>query len=299
MRLVLHVGAHKTGTTLIQQVLRQRRKKLLDAGVFFTEHQDPLALEVRLLNAIRAMSDIPNPGPGISKRFARYFQLVREVGGNSNCEVALMSSEELLGYSLPRSAEEVDTVDSLYGNAGVALGVIAENSGMDDVLPVLYIRDQASWLESQFRERIKMGGSQSFDEFLSFTDLSKLSWEPVVDQIRSAFGQVVVRKYDLSQVGSKPFVENFLDLIDPDLSLAVDVPELGGAFSNQSLSAVGVELGQAVNGILSGHDRTKMMTYIQKNFGSGTHEKGNLLPAAVIQEIRDRYDGEVARLVTH
>jgi len=298
MRLVLHVGAHKTGTTLIQQVMRQRRKALLDHGVFFTEHQDPLALEVRLLNAIRAMSDIPNPGPGIGKRFARYFQLVREVGENSNCANALMTSEELLGYSLPRSAEEVDTVPSLYGNAGVALRVIADNSGMDDVLPVIYIREQASWLESQFRERVKNGGSHSFEEFLAYTDLSKLSWEPVVDEIRSIFGQVVVRKYDLGRVDGRTFVQNFLDLVDPDLGLAIDVPDLGGAFSNQSLSAVGVELGQAVNGILSGHDRTKMLTYIQKNFGSATHEKGNLLPASVVDEIRQRYDGEVERLTS-
>lgn len=297
MRLVLHVGAHKTGTTLIQQVLRQRRKALLDAGVFFTEHQDPLALEVRLLNAIRAMSDIPNPGPGISARFARYFSLVREVGGNSNAGVAVMSSEELLGYSLPRSAEEVETVDALYGNAGVACRVIAETSGMDEVIPVLYIRDQAGWLESQFRERIKMGGSQSFDEFLSYTDLAKLSWEPVVDQIREAFGQVLVRRYDLSAVGAVSFVESFLDIVSPGVGKDIDVPALGGAYSNESLSAVGVELARSVNSILSGHDRTKMVTYIQRNFSSSTHEKGKLLPESVVAEIKDRYAGEVDRLV--
>ena len=289
MRLVLHVGAHKTGTTLIQQVLRQRRKALLDTGVFFTEHQDPLALEVRLLNAIRAMSDIPNPGPGISKRFARYFSLVRELGGNSNADVAVMSSEELLGYSLPRSAEEVETIDALYGNAGVACRVIAETSGMDEVIPVLYIREQAGWLESQFRERIKMGGSQSFEEFLAYTDLSKLSWEPVVDQIHDAFGQVLVRRYDLSTVGGVHFVENFLDIVRPGLGKEVDVPALGGAYSNESLSAVGVELARSVNGILSGHDRTKMVTFIQRNFSSATHEKGKMLPESVTAEIKERY----------
>jgi len=143
LRVVLHVGMHKTGTTYLQNLLRQNRRRLAkNAGVYVP----PGARKT----VFASLDLIPWDSPlGRDRRVAgAWDRLAAEVGG---CGLpTAVVSEERLDVANPRQAKRAVAA---FGDA--------------DVHVVVTVRDLARVAVSSWQESVKNGGTWTLREFLA------------------------------------------------------------------------------------------------------------------------------------
>jgi hypothetical protein len=177
MRIVLHVGLHKTATTYLQREFFPR----LGASVVY--NPDDIFYFV---NAIFTL--------GIrEQRFLdEAARLARAYASSDDKRTLLLSSEALLqtGFDL-NFQERIDLLRRIFPGAEI----------------IVFLRNQLDWLESCYRESIKHHYYQGIDEFLGYKDgdfenraartdahrlwrinVWKCNWAELLKSLREAFG---------------------------------------------------------------------------------------------------------------
>lgn len=156
-RIVIHAGFHKTGTSTVQQVLREQRpvlkpylrsllgwsmRDVLSAARGYSTWRDPLTLD----------------------KFARRFRTLLERQGDMPRRVLCLSAEELAGH-LPGREALADYGAAPDLAAEMARVVAAVFPGVE--LVFLYTtRDPSAWLESAYWEHVKSSSmTLDFDSF--------------------------------------------------------------------------------------------------------------------------------------
>ncbi len=170
-RVVLHLGASKTGTTSLQR--------------FFRRHGDELALQgwvcqIRssgpLTEALKLVRTASKGDEGARAEAAR--ALAADLGSVRESAAVFVSDESLIGAPSPR-------LDGpLYQNAPRRVDILAEALAGTDVSVVFAVRNQADFLESYYVQSVQAGGSKTFDAFLDRVDASQLTWTPVLELLR-------------------------------------------------------------------------------------------------------------------
>ncbi|MGH3355323.1 MAG: hypothetical protein ACRDOJ_05460, partial [Nocardioidaceae bacterium] len=139
-RVVLHVGLYKTGTTYLQNMIRENRRALRRAGVYLPPRRREVtfaALDV-IDRQFRGTHDARVPGA--------WDRLAAEVNG-SGLPTAIVS-EERLSVATPR---QVRRAVSSFPHA--------------DVHVVVTVRDLARVLVSHWQEEIKNGATHTLKEY--------------------------------------------------------------------------------------------------------------------------------------
>ena len=298
MKLYLHLGAHKTGTTVLQKTLRFNKPLMRRNGVFYTHTlpKDRFTKETRYHVAIQRLLRARARDDSVVATFETYWSMVREAAERAECSTILTSREGYLGFPLARYPNRSSRINRLYATAELPLELIADTSGVDEIVPILYIRDQASWLESVYRETVVQGSTMSIDTLLQQTDLPGLSWVPLIERIERLFGTVIVRPYELPRVGVTAHNEHFISLVNPALAGKLDIPKLNPKETNRSLSEAGVALARRINGELQGDKRETIVRMVQEEMPSDQFPKGDLLPAKAARTLQQLFGNEVNTL---
>lgn len=138
-RVILHIGAPKTGTSFVQSVLGQNRALLAERGICFPGR--------RWADQVRAVEDLRDQSAGEPIESSRWTALAEEVH-TSGCEVAIVSMEWLC-----------------LGDAKMAARAVAEY-GQDDVHVMLTVRDLARTVPAQWQESTQNGFGWTYERFL-------------------------------------------------------------------------------------------------------------------------------------
>ena len=196
-KIILHVGAHKTGTTYIQKVLYNNHKKLLDKGVLYPKRWlANLWGHHELIFKIRK-KEIDN----LAKVFKEFKQQYKTI---------IISSENF---------EDFDKSQFL---------ALKEILGEDIKLEVVFfIRRLPKILPSQWQENVKHGSFQTLPSFLlenvAFPFGSKrLNYNIRLDRMASVFGKeslkivaydnLIDTKVDIATYFAAQFIGEELDL---------------------------------------------------------------------------------------
>jgi len=193
--LVLHIGYHKTGTTYLQRYVFNNHPEILYLGMpltnqeikdFFAKfkfihdlHFDPILLKRDFENILKTILD-------------EY-----ENGTIYNQKIILISREglhvgpEFFGMDVVNRAKRLSQV---FPSAKIIIG----------------IRNQAAYIESFYKQHIKLGGKISFKKFLyeslacNYCLLPKLEYDRIISLYGNLFGDDSVHVYLQEDLKSNP-----------------------------------------------------------------------------------------------
>jgi hypothetical protein len=277
--LVVHVGTHKTGTTLLQRYVTKHLDKLVKRGAQYVEREE--------------MAQLVGWGERLRSDPQRLRERIDELAAVPGTSLILASHEDLIGQPF-RTDGEGQLYPSAAGNIA-ALGQAIEGYSARLVLSV---RPQDGFLESYYLQSVHEGGHRSFERWLQRVDLDRLSYLPLVDALSDVCGAENVRVVDFGRIkqGAESFLEYFLRTIDPRLDMSVEYH----ASHNRSLSAKGLQMALAANARISApEDRRAMRFFLQKHYSNADYPRAELLSDELREQLRTRYQGEYEQLVGH
>lgn len=280
--LVLHLGAHKTGTSLVQKYLRDKEAACQKAGIW----PMPRGEGDEFIGWGRA-AEVEAGAEGLRARIAE-----AETRGT---RWFVLSHENALGRPFRQDAPHLYPDVARHGaNLKAALG--ADRPWR----VVYYIRSQAAFLESYYLQTVHEGAWHDFDTYMMGLGLHGFSWRPLYESLCDLFGaeNVVLRSFDEDiAAGQAAYLERFLT--------AATAADLGpfGAFAykpvrNPSIGDRGLELARGINPMLrSPAERKLMRKFLQEHFSNRDYPRPVLLSETARAEMRERYEAENAELL--
>lgn len=169
-RDILWLGAHKTGTTSLQNLLTKSRAALADAKLLYIGMEALRSLYTRpLLYGGPTVDPIP-PFPPQQGRY-------------------LLFDENILGL-----VQDVVTRSCLYPDGAERAAKLATVLGLKSPDIVLGIRGFSGYLPSLYCETLKSMPFQPFEDF-QVAPLTALSWADVIERLKSTFPHSRIRIY--------------------------------------------------------------------------------------------------------
>jgi hypothetical protein len=193
MRLILHAGTHKTGTTSIQKALADNRGRLCKQGLIYPDGGAAFGRDSKSHHLFAHALTGSDP---MGRRKAEIFlNSARSLA--SSGDTILISSEPVYRHVAAHdpSAGPADywTLRRQYLEtlAGVLRGF--------DVTVLLYFRERASFAESMFLELVRKGhGVGTFQEFLA-RDEHRYDYERQLELFSEIFATVRVESYEAAR----------------------------------------------------------------------------------------------------
>lgn len=210
MKITLHIGVEKTGSTSIQTYLTRNREALLKKGILYAQslslpNNDFLVAfshDPNKKSDIRAKYTIPDSANEIEKFKNKVDSDLREEIEKHNPSRLIISNEHLT--SRLGSVEELDRVfDFLYKFS-------------DDIELLIYLRRQDSLLESLYSTAMIAGNTYDFNTYLRklrnrhdlhYYSLLKM-WERFIPKEK-----MKIRIFEKEKLLNQDIVDDFLDQV--------------------------------------------------------------------------------------
>ena len=245
-KLILHIGAHKTGTTALQNFLALNYRKLLEYGVLYPKFGADEMVPHHII-----LRPLVTPKPD---------DYIWSITGAEH-----IKSEDDIKVALSRELEEtgahtvIVSTESLFANQQIFDNAVATNKAgyarqlfsEYNVEVVVYLRNQADWLESCYVEAVK-GAHTCFDggvkDYILYKHHEYLDYRGYLEPWYEAFGKdkIHVRLYE--NVGKK-IETDFLVASGLTFPESADWAYPGFDDANQSLNHVAVRLLRQFNKI--------------------------------------------------
>jgi hypothetical protein len=274
--VVFHVGAHKTGTSLIQKYMRDNVSVLRQHRIYYLSRS--------------AMNDYVGWGDKLRRDPDPLARKMRNMLAIPWFKVLIASHENTLGRPLVKGGAH------LYPRAPEIIDALGRLLRPHRPKIFLSIRPQEQFLESNYLQSIHQGGHQAFQAWLDRVDLDAVSWAPVVDKLCETFGREHVEIVDFRRIkhGQQAYVNHFFTRIDPRYAFKVEYAPM----RNPSISGKGLRMALAANPHLrTGEQRKLMRVFLQKHFSNVRYPRPVLFSDEQKQWLRDRYGAEYERLV--
>ncbi|WP_238364855.1 hypothetical protein [Mesobacterium pallidum] len=224
MKLVLHIGPHKTGSTSIQNSLQRGQEALARQGVLY---HTPDTMPIMGL-VLRFAHDRLLESPGVRAQFPRpraarewsraFWKDLADTVTASDAHTCVVSSEHFAFFPAEAAEKTVAAFREIF----------------DDITLVAYARAPDSLYTSGLQQRVASG--------IRLAALGTPGSKPYplrgqIDAFASqmAPGKVRIRSFDRANLVGGDVVRDFLSLIDSDTP--IDIPSVS---SNESLSGAAV-----------------------------------------------------------
>lgn len=269
MKIILHIGWHKTGTTSIQKFLFNNATKLINRhgiyypneGLFsFAHHNLAWALQERTATP---WGNVPLTIEGFKNKLKTAVEVARLVG----CNTIVFSSEEFCTLQMNEIEILHDTLSGFFN----AIKIVA------------YLRRQDLLIESSYNMAVKWWGSRTTSGFSDY--ISGKEGYPNYYSILTSWANY----FGSNALVIRPFESRYFDLNDVRVDFCqqagIDHAELSieKEPTNESLSPSGVEFIRIINNIdMPAKVHAGMVDRILK------YEKANECPSCVFFNPEDR-----------
>lgn len=271
--ILLHLGAHKTGTTYIQQTLAKNIPALRSQDVGFARLK-------------RARSTVTK---AVNRRAPRLAANARELLDETapKCSHLILSDENLAGglYQLFNGGR-------LYSNMEERLQYLRTEILREKTVRVFFcIRRFDEFIPSAHAEVIKHRPFFSLND-IAISDFDRVSWVPVLQSIANVFGAANVTAWDFSQFKTSPSaVCSLISGVDESV-LTCEKGVVRKGFSQKTMDAL-----EALRPLVGDEDLKLLMGQLSNAFPSGGGEPSyQPLSADLRQRLADRYAQDLADL---
>ena len=258
MRILLHIGQSKTGTSAIQGYLTSNRHRLLEAGVLFPSVKiGGLNIDLESHNAVADTLVGLNPYPHLTAD--QYFDQFFHEARRSKAHLMILSAEHFFGGQ-PRIYNVPDE-SAYYTRYEAKIKALAKYLQGNDVTILAYLRPQVDWLASTISHTIRIerltGTKQIYVNDRQFSQLFK----PLLRYCRLV--DIWARTLKPSSITVVPYERNFLHGRSSvaDFLIRAEIENLDLPFENpkikfnESLTREYIEVKKSIN--LGNEARTK------------------------------------------
>ena len=244
MRLIVHIGTEKTGTSSIQNALFENKDLLFKAGFYFSQcggNRNNIQFPFSCMHYDREDEDhyFTNNGITINQQRAKYYNDLKhkfadEVKALKNIHTVIISSEHF--HSLLVNVQEVETFKALLGNMFSSIKIVC------------YLREQVTTCISHYSTRIKTGDSDKLSTFIKRCSPQNpyYNYLDLLDRWSAVFGKsnLIVDLFDKKTLKNNDIIDDFFYKIEFDAPQAKIVRSKQ---TNQSLNYIGQCLLKAIN----------------------------------------------------
>lgn len=207
MRLKLHAGAHKTGTSTIQLAIRDVKGKLLDAGVKYITREE--LSDSGCLEAIHNLGTTSHEKSVslISDFFTQF----------SNEKVVLISHESFFGYAT-HDYYSLKKRIPLYNDLPRICDELSKLNLFESIDIRYYIREKESFAQSLYFEYLQGGVHDiSWEDYAREITPSAFDWGRVIGGLESAFGKesLDIVSFEVIKNGADYFLKDFFSWVSP------------------------------------------------------------------------------------
>lgn len=283
-RVLLHIGAHKTGSTSLQWALSKSTPVLASRGVLYPRTGCPpwaqLGHHSLPLSVVRRPGHLPGRGASVlsSEERAQLWSDLHDEIAESDANVIVLSSEE---FNVLDAAEIADVGRELERYS---------------VTPVVFLRNTVDFVESSYRTSIIHGGYRRTIAEFAENQRARLDYASLLRDWREVArgGKVIAFAYDDPQIRND-VKSAFFDLLD------IRVSELSARSrekQNESFPAFICELVRSLrcNGVSEEELETWRKSWANYPFSQAAHSAYTLLPAALGEQLHEHYCAEVIRI---
>lgn len=283
MKIFVHVGAHKTATTFLQNNMRSNVAAVENEGVLFVDKKSESAAKIfKKYNALLAARKKRNIGE-LSNTLA---QLIKPALDRRDYQCIFISEENLLGQML--SARH-----GFYPDAAAAAEAINGLNQYGEVNIILTVRRQDTYIEScySFRKiRENSNSTASIYDFISKIDLNSLSWQPIVQSFIDVFSKEKCKflPYELIKEDAAKFAADiFADFIDPSV-LSINTKPSNARISNKGLRILNLLDNSSIN--ITEKERYDLGQAIHQVFRDASYKRSPFMHEYFREEIIKKYE---------
>jgi hypothetical protein len=209
MKLLLHIGSHKTGSTSIQHFCTLNSGLLKSLGYLYPKNPDSAYVPNYLAAQL---------AKGQGNKTEEYLKKVREQAEQGKCHTVVISAESFYGmtwFFLNTPGKPVEE-DYWQSEARLIEEMHKCCNGYDEIKIACYLRPQDEYSVSLYNQFVKnnFGISESFGEFVANAK-PIFDYEHHIRLWENIFGAdaVILRNYSNSKRNlTRDFCENFLSL---------------------------------------------------------------------------------------
>lgn len=191
MRYVYHLGAHKTGSTLIQKNLSANLDALREQGIWYVNEEMPKAIskQRKVLRQFRN-PDLATPPvdslAGVNRRIATQAR-------RANAHTVLVSEENRLGPPIHQELLWGIERPGLYPAAVDCMKYVTYQQPTENMKFFLFSREPASFALSLYSEAVRMGQTKlDIDPFFNEIDFDSINFEDLVARLRTISTTITV-----------------------------------------------------------------------------------------------------------
>ena len=251
-RVWVHIGAPKTGTTLLQNQLLEQPDRLRMQSVAYDGEGYWLG--------VKLAAESPLPEAELKSQREKWQAQIKRRSEST----VILSSESLIG------AQNCPWTNSV----AVARDLKAILAGFD-VRIVFCTRRLDGFYESLYHQFIKEGGSLTIEEYQETYPAERFEWDRLLEGYAESFGRDAIRVINFEAAIKNPgrYVEYAFGGFD--IPIKFDVGEVPR--ENPSYNQLGLQLALRCNPLLNADEKVTLRGFLQMNFPKASGEKFSVI----------------------
>lgn len=273
----MHLGAHKTGTSLIQKFIRDNEEMLCQLGIAYigrSESDELIGWGTKIRTDPKPLQQRIH---SIAERGYRY---------------VVISHENSLGKPFGQDST------SLYDKSADQINALTDALADCNLTFIYYIRRQWEFVESYYIQTIHQGSHKSFEEwYASIGRSDNLSWRPLVNNLRgSQSSSTIIKDFaTLVEKGQEWYLRDFFEsFLEPESIPPIEYKSK----RNISVGEPGLKMLRAANEFAdTAAERKLLRKFFQKNFNNLNYPRPQLLEPEEMERIKEKYGSELVELL--
>ena len=254
MKLIIHIGTHKTGTTAIQRAFSANREKLLQHGVWYPNYFEVIGGEKSSYAHLDIAKGIMNERCLLSRDDSlKFLQGLHQNAKRVNANKVLLSAESFLRGREGNDKKIWQKIQNFQ------LLLKDSLSDFTDIQIVVTFRSYVDYLESLFNEHVKATNYEK-DIFTFHEEYAeRFNYKAIVSSWEKIFGEVKV-------ISFQDLDKNFLERSWTELVFDSEVAKIiegTSSLANPSWPLPLVDLKRKFNKISSKREAQKMRVVIE------------------------------------
>ena len=211
MRLVFHIGIHKTGSTLIQKNLSKNLGVLREKGIFYVNEEIP-DLIIKQREYVRKLQ-VPSRNDPSKDSLMQANARLLEAAQRANANIVLISEENRIGFPLYLEVTKVGAPARFYPRADECLnGVLNGLQDLETKL-ILYRRRFERLIPSLYSEALRnLATTETIDGFCRQIDFASLDYGKLLGRVTKGApdAELIVKPFEWIKKGAEAFLEDFV-----------------------------------------------------------------------------------------